>query len=120
MHSPKFFLILTLFVLLFVVPEQVIGQQPYMGGYFYYSYFSSKRVLIEVHFDADYTQFPNGYWLAGVSSVAGASSGTTPSSWMYQNGVSLTRDNVVSWAPQSWKMDQKLYYMQQQVGSVSR
>jgi hypothetical protein len=73
-----------------------------MGGYFDYSYFSTKKVLIEVAFNADYSEFPSTYWLGGVSSVAGAYNSTYPSGWTYQNGVALNSTNYVIWSPQSW------------------
>jgi hypothetical protein len=105
--------------MLLSIPIVYAADQPYMGGHFNYLSFASDLVIMNICFDADYTEFPSNYWLGGVSSVAGASSGTTPSGWVYQNAVTLDDDNNVIWCPQSWYIldpDEPVYYWEVGVG----
>jgi hypothetical protein len=87
-------------LLALVAPQVSAG--PYMGGYLKRSVTSSKSVLLDVNYqETDAGEIPDGKWLGGVASVAGAD-GLAPSGWIYQNGVLLESDNDVIWAPQAW------------------
>lgn len=67
-----------------VVPQTALANQPYMGGYFSYSDFSTQKVLTSHRFMADEGDFPAGRWLGAVTSVAGWGN-NAPSGWIYQN-----------------------------------
>jgi len=49
----------------------------------------------------DPSRIPSGGFLAGISSVAGAS-GLNPTGWVHQNGVSEHSDGSIVWQPQDW------------------
>jgi hypothetical protein len=53
--------------------------------------------------------------------VAGYSSGTSPSSFWYQNGAALNNDGTVSWSPQikKWSTGTNWFYGSLNIGSVS-
>ena len=101
-------------VLAFVAPQVSAG--PYMGGYLKRSAVTSNSVLLSVNYqETDASEIPDGKWLGGVASVAGAD-GLTPSGWIYQSLVALSSDNDVDWAPQAWHGDQLEEYDVRLVG----
>ncbi|MEM3479623.1 MAG: hypothetical protein QW702_08430 [Candidatus Bathyarchaeia archaeon] len=85
-------------------------QQPYVGGYLSGSVRTTNRALFSFRYSAPASLLPSSAWLGSVLSVAGVSSGTTPSGWIYQNGAALFKNNSVTWAPQTYFGSQLIYY----------
>jgi hypothetical protein len=63
----KFIYLFAIFCTTLLIVPPVFADQPYMAGYLDWSAFSSEKVLIAVHFDADYTEFPANSWRARVA-----------------------------------------------------
>lgn len=103
MGKTRVFAMLGVAFTLLVFPAEQVGANPYTAGYEAESQVvQTNEVLIEVDFFTDSEVFPDGEWLGGVSSVAGAV-GDQPSGNVYQNVLALKNDwNVFYWAPQVW------------------
>jgi len=133
MSSKRSFLILTLLLVIAGMSVQAIvpvfaangdGPNCYGGIYFsnYATIYQTQNVIMGYNFP--YSWSPSGWgsqWVAGVMSVAGYYSGTTPSSFWYQNGAGLGNNGAVSWSPQlkKWSTGQSWYYGSQVIGTVS-
>ena len=107
-----------------LTPQTARAEQPYVGGYFDYSFqlLYSTSVLAYHTFDLDPTQIPVGHWLGSLTSVAGGNfTGFPPSlyptGWVCQNVVALERDNDVLWAPQAWYEGEMEEYHVEEVGT---
>ncbi len=108
MVSKKQAVILLVFIATsLVVPQTVLANQAYLGGYFDGTPVQTNKAMVSVDFmGTDASQIPSNDWLGAVISAAGAN-GTTITGWIYQNGISLYRNNTVWWAPQSWYLGSK-------------
>lgn len=98
----KIFGFFVVLALLLICANNASASQPYIGGYLSGSADTTSKVVFDVNYaDTNVNDLPDNKFLAGALSVAGGS-GTTPSGWVYQNGVALFNTNKVYWIPQSW------------------
>jgi len=95
----KFIFVLIGIALPIVLAPLPANAGPYIGGYLKSDAVTSHRVLAKVDFQGTNAgEIPEGKWLGGVASVAGAN-GLAPSGWVYQILVTLRHNNDVKWTP---------------------
>jgi len=102
--------------LLIVLAPLPANAGPYIGGYLKSDAVTSHRVLAKIDFlGTNAGKIPEGKWLGGVASVAGAN-GLAPSGWVYQSLVTLRHNNDVIWTPQAWEGNVLKWYHQEDGG----
>ena len=91
-----------LILVLLIIPFKVGLSNSYMGGYFNYNpVISTTKVMVAINYqNTQPSQVPSGNYLGGVLSVAGANDNSSPTGWIFQNGVGLYNNGEVYWAPQ--------------------